>query len=82
MSTSTAHGAGRLSKEEIAELWRKERERIGRLSPKEIESGLALIAQLRRSQAKLLAERRGVPFPPGWKDLNDSRDERSRELGG
>jgi hypothetical protein len=58
MNMSTARAAADLSEEEIAELWRKERERIGRLSPKEIESGLALIAQhvgLRRSCSRNVA---------------------------
>jgi hypothetical protein len=82
MSTKTAHGAVQLRDEDLAELWRRERESVRPLTPEEVERGLALVAKLREFQAKLLAERRGVPFPPGWKDLNDSRDERSRELGG
>jgi excisionase family DNA binding protein len=31
-------------------------------------------------RAEMLAKRGGVPFPPAWIDINEMREERSREL--
>jgi excisionase family DNA binding protein len=31
-------------------------------------------------RAEMLAKRGGVPFPPAWIDINEMRDERSRDL--
>ena len=83
MSTSTALATGRPSKEEIAEMWRKERERLNRrLTAEEVEAWRVAIANATEFREKLLAERGGMPFRPGWMDLAEARDERTRQLGG
>jgi excisionase family DNA binding protein len=38
------------------------------------------IEEARKFRAELLAKRGGVPFPPAWVDINEMRDERSRDL--
>jgi excisionase family DNA binding protein len=38
------------------------------------------VARAAAFRAEMLAKRGGVPFPPAWIDINEMREERSREL--
>jgi excisionase family DNA binding protein len=38
------------------------------------------IEEARKFRAELLAKRGDVPFPPAWVDINEMREERSRDL--
>lgn len=51
-----------------------------RLTPEEQRPGLAAIEAAERLQAELLARRGGKLFSPSWELLNESCDERTRQL--
>ena len=48
--------------------------------PTEAEDQMAVIEKLRAFQEEILARRGGKLFPPSWIDINEAREERSREL--
>jgi excisionase family DNA binding protein len=51
-----------------------------RLTPEEIERGLATLERVEQINREMLARRGGKPFPPSWEILNEMRDERTRQL--
>jgi excisionase family DNA binding protein len=53
---------------------------VGRLTPEEQRRGFEALERLKQMQQEMLTERGGKPFSPGWKLINEARDERSREL--
>lgn len=54
-----------------------------KLSKAERERAMAAVARIHALREKLFAANGYRPFEPeGWQLLNDSRDERSRQLGG
>lgn len=51
------------------------------LTPSQRAHRLAVIEDLRRFQARLLAERGGKPFEESWKIIDEMRQERTKQLG-
>jgi excisionase family DNA binding protein len=54
---------------------------VRRLTSEEQQRGMETVERLKQMQQTMLAERGGKPFSPGWKLINEARDERSRERG-
>ena len=52
------------------------------LTEEEQQKALAIVAELQRLRAEMLARRRGVPFPDSWELINEERERRSRQLSG
>jgi excisionase family DNA binding protein len=52
-----------------------------RLTPEEVERGMAAFERLQELSEEIMAKRGGKPFSPSWKILNELRDERTRQLG-
>jgi excisionase family DNA binding protein len=50
------------------------------LTEEERQRSLEAFERIKKLRAKILARRGGEPFPPSWKEINEDRDERSRQL--
>ncbi|MSQ14928.1 MAG: hypothetical protein EXR50_03590 [Dehalococcoidia bacterium] len=59
----------------------KERERLSRpLTEEEQQRAVAVLAEAEQLSQHILERREGAPFPSSWKDLDQARDERTRQL--
>ena len=59
---------------------RREQVEIHRLTPEEKRQAQEAMKQARKLREEITARRGGKPFSPSWVILNDSRDERTRQL--
>ena len=57
-----------------------ERLEIRRLTPDEQRRALETMDRIREINKEILARRKGKPFSPSWKVINEIRDERTRQL--
>lgn len=54
----------------------------GKLTPESQERARIVFEEADKELEKQLAERGGVPYPNSYEELNEARDQRSRDLGG